>query len=126
VNLRVLAGRGAGLETKGAFGRVVVQAFAAVAECERDLIAERTRLGLASAHAKNRHGGRPFRMTADQLLRAQDAMARREMTVDALCADLGIARQTLYRHLDASGQLRPAGEKLLRLAERHPGAGPRP
>ena len=30
-----------------------------------------------------------------------------------LCAELGITRQTLYRHVDPNGRLRPDGEKLL-------------
>ena len=31
-----------------------------------------------------------------------------------LCAELGITRQTLYRHVSPSGTLRPDGEKLAR------------
>ena len=31
-----------------------------------------------------------------------------------LCAELGITRQALYRHVTPKGQLRPDGEKLLR------------
>jgi hypothetical protein len=34
--------------------------------------------------------------------------------VGELCTELGITRQTLYRHVDPNGQLRPDGEKLLR------------
>jgi hypothetical protein len=30
-----------------------------------------------------------------------------------LCAELGITRQTLYRHVDPKGNLRPDGQKLL-------------
>jgi len=30
-----------------------------------------------------------------------------------LCQELGITRQTLYRHLSPKGELRPDGEKLL-------------
>jgi hypothetical protein len=33
--------------------------------------------------------------------------------VGELCAELGITRQTLYRHVDPNGLLRPFGEKLL-------------
>ena len=41
--------------------------FAALAEFERELIAERTIAGLASARARGRKGGRPFKMTAAKL-----------------------------------------------------------
>ena len=30
------------------------------------------------------------------------------------CPQLGITRQTLYRHVDPRGRLRPDGEKLVR------------
>jgi transposase-like protein len=34
--------------------------------------------------------------------------------VGELCAELGVTRQTLYRHVDPQGALRADGEKLLR------------
>jgi hypothetical protein len=30
-----------------------------------------------------------------------------------LCIELGVSRQTLYRHMNPTGQLRPDGERLL-------------
>jgi hypothetical protein len=33
--------------------------------------------------------------------------------IGALCAELGITRQTLYRHIDPKDDLRPDGKKLL-------------
>jgi hypothetical protein len=83
------------------------------AEFEREQIVERTRAGLASARARGRSGGRPFKMTAAKLRLAQAAMGRTETKVGALCAELGVSRQTLYRHMDPQGALRPDGEKLL-------------
>jgi DNA-binding phage protein len=52
-------------------------------------------------------------MTPAKLRLAQAAMGRRETGVGELCAELGITRQTLYRHVDPEGRLRPDGEKLL-------------
>ena len=43
-----------------------------------------------------------------QLIAAYD-----DTRVSALCAEPGIARQTLYRHVDAEGNLRPDDQKLL-------------
>lgn len=37
----------------------------------------------------------------------------RQTKVGVLCADLGVTRQTLYRHVDPNGALWPDGEKLL-------------
>ena len=113
VGLRVLAGQGANLDTTTANGRLVFGIFAALAEFERELIIERTHAGLASARARGRNGGRPFKMTTAKLRLAQAAMGQKETKVGALCKELGITRQTLYRHVDAEGRLRPDGEKLL-------------
>jgi DNA invertase Pin-like site-specific DNA recombinase len=92
----------------------MVGVFAALAEFERELTIERTRAGLASARARGRRGGRRYKMTAAKLRLAQAAMGRRETGVGELCAELGITRQTLYRHVDPHGRLRPDGERLLR------------
>jgi len=58
-------------------------------------------------------GGRPYTMTAAKLRLAMAAMASRDTKVAVLCAELGITRQTLYRHVDPKGNLRPDGQKLL-------------
>src|SRR3954451_11433340 len=48
VGLKVLTGQGAAIDTTTAAGKLVFGIFAALAEFERELIAERTRAGLAS------------------------------------------------------------------------------
>jgi len=78
--------------------------FAGLAEFERELIVERTRAGLASARARGRHGGRPFKMTPAKLRLAPAAMGKPETKVSELCAELGITRQTLHRHVTPDGQ----------------------
>ena len=120
VGLKVLVGQGANLDTTTANGCLVFGIFAALAEFERELIVECTRAGLASARARGRNGGRPFKMTAAKLRLAQVAMGRRETKVVELCAELGLSRQTLYRHMDPKGVLRPDGEKLLGSRARQP------
>jgi DNA invertase Pin-like site-specific DNA recombinase len=90
--------------------------FATLAEFERDLIVERIWAGLASARARGRRGGRPYKMTTAKLRLAQAAMGQPETRVAALCAELGVMRQTLYRHdrhVGSKGELHPNGEKLL-------------
>ncbi len=113
VGLKVLAGEGASIDTGTANGRLIFGIFAALAEFERELIAERTRAGLAAARARGRHGGRPYKMTPAKLRLAQAAMGKPETIVADLCEELGITRQTLYRHVTPDGQIRPDGEKLL-------------
>ena len=52
-------------------------------------------------------------MTAAKLRLAQAAMGKAGTKVGELCAELGVTRQTLYRHVTPSGELRPDGLNLL-------------
>lgn len=113
IGLKVLSGHGAAIDTTTASGKLVFGIFAALAEFERELISERTIAGLASARARGRKGGRPFKMTAAKLRLAMAAMGQPETKVGDLCHELGITRQTLYRHLSPKGELRQDGINLL-------------
>ena len=113
VGLKVLTGQGAAIDTTSAAGKLVFGIFAALAEFERELISERTVAGLASARARGRKGGRPFKMTAAKLRLAMASMGQPETKVGELCAEMNITRQTLYRHVSPKGELRPDGLKLL-------------
>ncbi len=113
VGFRVLTGQGAAIDTTTASGKLIFGIFAALAEFERDLIVERTKAGIASARARGRIGGRPFKMTSAKLRLAMAAMGQRETRVGELCRELGVTRQTLYRHVGPDGSLREHGKKLL-------------
>ena len=113
VGLKVLTGQGAAIDTTTAAGKLVFGIFAALAEFERELISERTVAGLASARARGRKGGRPFKMTAAKVRLAMAAMGEPETIVGDLCKELGVTRQTLYRHVSPKGELRPDGLKLI-------------
>ena len=113
IGLKVLTGEGAAIDTTTASGKLVFGIFAALAEFERALISERTVAGLAAARARGRTGGRPFKMTPAKIRLAMAAMGQKETKVGALCKELGVTRQTLYRHVSPSGELRPDGAKLL-------------
>jgi DNA invertase Pin-like site-specific DNA recombinase len=113
IGLKVLTGQGAAIDTTTASGKLVFGIFAALAEFERELISERTTAGLASARARGRTGGRPYKMTPAKLRLAMASMGKPDTKVSALCTELGITRQTLYRHVSPTGELRPDGEKLL-------------
>ena len=116
VGLKVLTGQGAAIDTTTAAGKLVFGIFAALAEFERELISERTVAGLASARARGRKGGRPFKMTAAKVRLAMAAMGQPETIVGDLCKELGVTRQTLYRHVSPQGALRPDGLKLISVA----------
>lgn len=114
IGLRVLTGQGANIDTTTASGKLIFGIFAALAEFERELISERTRAGLAAARARGRRGGRRHTMTAAKVHLAMAAMGKQGTVVVELCRELGITRQTLYRYVSPSGDLRPDGKKLLK------------
>jgi len=99
VGLQVLTGHGASINTRTPEGQLVFGIFAALAEFERALISERTKVGLASARARGRNGGGQYKMTPAKLRLAMAAMGQKETVVSELCKELGVTRQTLYRHL---------------------------
>ena len=114
VGFKVLSGHGASIDTTTPAGKLVFGIFAALAEFERELISERTKAGLASARARGRSGGAPYKMTAAKLRLAMAAMGQPETKVGDLCNELGITRQTLYRHVAPDGKLRDGGKRLLK------------
>src|ERR671937_2546179 len=74
IGFKVLTGHGATIDTTTPSGKLVFGIFAALAEFERELISERTKAGLASARARGRRGGAPFKMTAAKVRLAMAAM----------------------------------------------------
>ena len=113
VGLKVLTGQGAAIDTTTPAGKLVFGIFAALAEFEHELISERTTAGLASARARGRKGGRPYKMTPAKLRLAAASMGQPDTKISELCTELGITRQTLYRHVSPTGEIRPDGLKLL-------------
>lgn len=113
IELKVLAGHGAAIDTTTPAGKLVFGIFASLAEFERELISERTKEGLNSARARGRKGGRPYKMTSAKLRLAKAAMGHPETKIGTLCKELGVTRQTLYRHVCPKGNIRSDGEKLL-------------
>lgn len=112
VGLKALTGHGATIDTTTAAGKLIFGIFAALAEFERELIIERTKAGMAAARARGSRGGRPFTMTAAKVRLAM-AMGQPETKIADLCHELGVSRQTLYRHVSPKGALRPCGQKVL-------------
>jgi DNA invertase Pin-like site-specific DNA recombinase len=113
IGFKVLTGHGASIDTTTPAGKLVFGIFAALAEFERELIAERTKAGLAAARARGRTGGPPFKMTAAKVRLAMAAMGHPGTKISDLCRALGVTRQTLYRHVGPDGALRHDGRKLL-------------
>jgi DNA invertase Pin-like site-specific DNA recombinase len=90
------------IDTTTAQGVLVFHMFSALAEFERALIRERTRAGLAAAKRAGRIGGRPPKMTEDDLDVARTLLANPDITVADIAGRLGVSTATLYRYLPAA------------------------
>ena len=85
------------IDTTTAGGRLIFHVFGALAEFERDLMRERTRVGLQAARARGRKGGRPPVSKETQAM-AQALLADPQVSVQQICERLGIAKSTLYKY----------------------------
>jgi len=113
VGLKVLTGAGAQIDTTTANGRLAFGIFAAFAEFERELIAERTMAGLAAARARGRMGGRPRKMDRATLMMAMSAMADRKAVAAEVAKRLNLTTTTLYTYVNGDGTPKAAGQAVL-------------
>jgi DNA invertase Pin-like site-specific DNA recombinase len=90
------------IDTTTAQGVLVFHMFSALAEFERALIRERTRAGLAAAKRAGRTGGRPPKLSEDDLDVARTLLANPDIPVADVAERLGISPATLYRYLPAA------------------------
>lgn len=84
------------LDTGTAAGRMVVHVMAALSEYERELLAERTREGLAHARAQGRTGGRHHALSATEQQAARAALDA-GMSVHDVAALHGVSARTIQR-----------------------------
>ena len=90
------------LDTTTAQGLLVFHMFSALAVFERSLIRERTRAGLAAARRIGRTGGRPPKLTDDDLEAARALLANPDIGVTQIAHRLGVSPATLYRYIPAA------------------------
>src|SRR3989338_2978548 len=89
------------VDTSTPAGRFFFHVMASLAQMERELMAERTKAGLAAAKAKGRVGGRKRKMTQSKIESAKQLMANGTLPKD-VALNLGISVPTLYRWIPAS------------------------
>ncbi|MFK7114668.1 recombinase family protein [Flavobacterium oreochromis] len=87
-------------DTTSANGRFILQIFGAVAEFERNLISERTKLGLNNARRRKKLLGRPKgakNETIEKYNYAQHLYENKNIPIDKACEIAGISKTTFYR-----------------------------
>lgn len=85
------------IDTTTAGGRLVFHVFAAVAQFERALAAERSAAGVASARAAGRLPGRP--KLPETIIDAVRRLDKTGATRSSIARSLGISRSSVYRAL---------------------------
>jgi DNA invertase Pin-like site-specific DNA recombinase len=89
------------VDTATPSGRFFFHMMASLAQMERELIAERTKAGLAAAKSQGRIGGRRRKMTASKIESAKKLLSSGSLPKD-IAHNLGISIPTLYRWIPAS------------------------
>ena len=87
-------------DTTTANGKFLLQIFASVAEFERNLISERTKMGLANARKRNKLLGRPKGAKKDTLEKYQYAKhlyENQNMPIRKACERANISKSSFYR-----------------------------
>lgn len=107
-----LQGRGVGLrsisdgivDTTSAGGKLIFGIFSVLAEFERELIRERTCIGLAAARSRGRRGGRPGYTSDDPRVIAAKSLYLDGRPIPEILRILDLkSKSTLYRRLRIAG-----------------------
>ncbi len=80
-------------------GRLIFHMFGALAESERNLIRERTELGLRAAGARGWKGGRPRTLDEKKAALLYKLYDERQESISEICDMLGISKTALYGYL---------------------------
>lgn len=87
-------------DTTSANGKFLLHIFSAVAEFERNLISERTKVGLANARKRKKLLGRPKgpkKETIDKYEFAKHLYENQNQPIHIACEKAGIGKTTFYR-----------------------------
>lgn len=86
------------IDTSSSTGKLLFTIMSALAQFERDVIADRTREGLQAAKARGHFGGRP-KTDAKKLQQALKLYRSGQYTAREIKELTGITKSTLYRYL---------------------------
>ena len=86
------------IDTTSSTGKLLFTLMSALAQFERDVLADRTKEGLAAARARGRKGGRPP-TDKDAVRKAVRLYKTGEYTVSEIVEMTGVRKTTLYKNL---------------------------
>jgi Site-specific recombinases, DNA invertase Pin homologs len=91
------------IDTTTPTGKLMFTIIAGISEFERDLIAQRTKEGLAAARARGKIGGRKYKLDPKQRQAVVALYRAKEMTIKEICESFGITKPTLYKIVEEVG-----------------------
>lgn len=86
------------VDTDNSTGKLLFTLMSAIAQFERDTIADRTREGLRSARARGRTGGRP-KANSDSIKKAVKLYNTQQYSIKEIEELTGVKKSTLYRNI---------------------------
>lgn len=86
------------IDTESSTGKLLFTLMSAIAQFERDTIADRTREGLHSARARGRMGGRP-KANSDSIKKAVKLYNTQQYSIKEIEELTGVKKSTLYRNI---------------------------
>ncbi len=89
------------IDTTSSTGKLLFTLMSALAQFERDVLADRTKEGLAAARARGRKGGRPA-TDKEAVKRAMRLYKTKEYSVREITELTGVKASTLYKNLRSS------------------------
>jgi DNA invertase Pin-like site-specific DNA recombinase len=99
VGVRVLDNPMLSTDGNKAQAKLMLGIFGTLAEYERDLLRERTHVGLEAARARGRNGGRPALLDSPKIARAKELHAAGVLSPREIADAVGVSVATLYRYL---------------------------
>lgn len=98
------------MDKSSSTGQLIFHLFAAFAEFERNLILERSAAGRAAARARGRFGGRPEKLT-QQDLDLLKMLVDNGTPIKTIAETWGVSRTTIYRYLAKFEERNEVNEK---------------
>ncbi len=87
------------IDTSTSGGRFILTIFSALATMEREIISERTKAGLEAAAKNGRKGGRPPKLSAEQVQTVID-LRDGGTSISGIARSLNVSRDTVRKALD--------------------------
>ncbi len=87
------------IDTTSAMGELVFELIGSIAQFERRLRSEQTKVGLAAARARGRKGGRRPKMSNSDIKKAKSMLLDPEITKTEVAQHFKVSRPTLNKSL---------------------------